>query len=71
MCLFIGDGGSDELAGAANVGMQSYWATWFLDRWPAGVRQVDVEPASKNFPRLRTFGDLVHTVTSLVTSGDR
>ena len=29
-CLFIGDGGSDELRGASEVGMRSYQATWFL-----------------------------------------
>jgi len=28
--LFIGDGGSNELIGASNVGMKAYQATWFL-----------------------------------------
>ena len=32
--VFVGDGGSDELAGAARVGMRPYRARWFLDRWP-------------------------------------
>ncbi len=31
---FIGDGGSDELRGAARVGMMPYCARWFLDQWP-------------------------------------
>ena len=29
-CLYIGDGGSDELAGAAQCGMHSIKAVWFL-----------------------------------------
>ncbi|MEK4523673.1 HAD family hydrolase [Psychrobacillus sp. FSL W7-1457] len=29
-CLYIGDGGSDELMGASKVGMNPYQATWFL-----------------------------------------
>jgi HAD superfamily hydrolase (TIGR01549 family) len=28
--LFIGDGGSNELIGASNVGMKAYQATWFI-----------------------------------------
>lgn len=34
---FVGDGGSDELKGAAQAGMGTYWWTWFLDKWPAGI----------------------------------
>ncbi len=34
---FVGDGGSDELAGAEAVGMRAFWCTWYLDRWPAGI----------------------------------
>jgi HAD superfamily hydrolase (TIGR01509 family) len=36
--VFVGDGGSDELGGAARAGMEPYWCTWFLDRWPEGIR---------------------------------
>jgi putative hydrolase of the HAD superfamily len=31
--IFIGDGGSNELIGARNVGMAAYHATWFLPEW--------------------------------------
>ncbi len=31
---FVGDGGDDELAGAANVGLRVARATWFARRWP-------------------------------------
>lgn len=36
--IFVGDGGSDELAGARSVGMTAYCARWFLDQWPAEHR---------------------------------
>ncbi|GIN85892.1 hypothetical protein J6TS2_22780 [Heyndrickxia sporothermodurans] len=31
--IFIGDGGSNELQGAADVGMIAYQAIWFLPEW--------------------------------------
>ena len=36
--LFVGDGGSDELRGASEAGIQPVWGSWFLDRWPEGIR---------------------------------
>jgi putative hydrolase of the HAD superfamily len=36
--LFVGDGGGDELHGATQAGLTAYWCTWFLDRWPEGIR---------------------------------
>ena len=36
--LFVGDGGSDELRGASEAGIRPIWGTWFLDRWPEGIR---------------------------------
>lgn len=44
-CLYIGDGGSDELRGASEVGMRSYQATWFLQS-----REYEIV---SDFPRLR------------------
>lgn len=32
-CLFIGDGGSNELYGAAEAGLIAYHATWFQPKW--------------------------------------
>lgn len=29
-CIFIGDGGSNELTGAENIGMKAYCANWFI-----------------------------------------
>ena len=36
--IFVGDGGSNELYGATQTGITAYWCTWFLDRWPEGIR---------------------------------
>ena len=33
-CWFIGDGGDDELSGAASAGVRPFRALWFLRRWP-------------------------------------
>jgi putative hydrolase of the HAD superfamily len=45
---FVGDGGSDELDGAARAGMRPYRARWFLDRWPADRRPT----TGPDFPEL-------------------
>lgn len=34
--IFIGDGGANELSGAANAGMAAYRATWFINRGTNG-----------------------------------
>ena len=44
-CLYIEDGGSDELRGASEVGMRPYQATWFLQS-----REYDIV---SDFPRVR------------------
>ena len=33
-CMYVGDGGFGELPAAAELGMITYCATWFRDRWP-------------------------------------
>ena len=35
---FVGDGGSNELAGAEEAGLTAFWASWFIERWPKGMR---------------------------------
>ena len=37
--VFVGDGESDELAGASRAGLCSYRATWFLARWRPPPRE--------------------------------
>lgn len=36
--IFVGDGGGNELHGASEAGLTAYWCSWFLDRWPEGIR---------------------------------
>lgn len=38
-CLFIGDGGSRELYGAADVGMKPYRAMWYIRKMPSPIRE--------------------------------
>src|SRR5919112_2830023 len=41
---FIGDGGDDELSGAAQAGMRACRGLWFLRRWPHFVNEAPSEP---------------------------
>lgn len=36
--VFVGDGGSNELSGAAEAGIRPLFCSWFLERWPEGIR---------------------------------
>jgi HAD superfamily hydrolase (TIGR01549 family) len=56
--IFVGDGGSDELAGAARVGMRPCKAVWFLSRWP-GWKESEHASASVGCPVLERPADLV------------
>ena len=68
--IFVGDGGSNELSGAARVGLRPYFATWFLDRWPLGIRRgrylnagwLDFPEGEPPFPRLRSPRELLDAV---------
>ena len=42
-CLFVGDGGSNELDGATAVGMKAVQAGWYLDPTMEGVRKKDYQ----------------------------
>lgn len=63
--IFVGDGDNDELAGAAQVGMRPYWATWFLDRWPPQARAGSGVGRSAGYQRLRAPADLLREVTPI------
>jgi putative hydrolase of the HAD superfamily len=60
--IFVGDGASRELEGAASAGLAPYWATWFADRWPAGIRSPETYESPARFPRLKSPGELVDIV---------
>ena len=51
---YIGDGGSKELQGAEHVGLQPFWATWFLDRYPAWRISARADLGADQYPRLQT-----------------
>lgn len=53
-CVYVGDGGFDELPGAAALGMTVCCATWYRDRWP--------EPGSAPYPKLSHPSQLVPAV---------
>ena len=59
--VFVGDGGSSELAGARGFGVEPIWATWFLERWP-GWRMSEVEPEATSCRRCRDPADLIGIV---------
>ena len=59
--IFVGDGGSDELAGAASAGMTAYQATWFLARWPTW-KIAGRSPAQARYPRLQTPSEVIAIV---------
>lgn len=49
-CMFVGDGGSDELAGARSAGMDAYQAVWYV---PDFIRSK-----ISGFPRLMKPNEL-------------
>lgn len=61
---FIGDGGSDELHGAAKAGLRPYWASWFIDRWPESRQAQDVYKRAREWPRLKSPGDVVELLAA-------
>ncbi|GAA5039430.1 HAD family hydrolase [Actinopolymorpha pittospori] len=62
---FVGDGGSDELSGAARVGMRPYCARWFVDRWPTWRRRRSDEtnPGVRNLSSLSELTTLQPRMT--------
>ena len=71
--IFVGDGGSSELAGARRAGLTALWATWFLDRWPLGIRPGGFKgdqwrqfpQGEPPFPRLRNPLELIDWVSKV------
>ena len=45
-CIFVGDGGSNELIGAKNVGMTAVQAKWYTDQMPKKRGCIDGMPAA-------------------------
>ena len=57
-CVFIGDGGSRELYGAAEAGMKPYRAMWYIRAMPSPVRE------QPEFAMLDTPMDVLRVVES-------
>lgn len=60
--LFVGDGGSDELAGARAAGMYAMRAVWYLKRQP-GWNASTGDGRFRDFPAARDPADVVTFVT--------
>lgn len=62
--IFVGDGGSDELAGAVAAGLAAYRARWFVDQWPVARRSRDTDRICR-YPALMSPHDLVTSVLGM------
>ena len=60
---FVGDGGNQELPGAAQASLRPFWATWFLDRWPAWKCPPQVRQQAAPFLRLKHPNDLTNALS--------
>ena len=63
--IFVGDGGSDELNGAAAAGLKPIWATWFIETWPWDW-VTKVAGSAHTFPRCRKISDLSILIDSMI-----
>ena len=67
-CIFIGDGNSDELRGAAQVGMLSFCAAWFLHRHTDWLGEDIVMRRAAGYPILHHPSELVDRVRDIRTT---
>ena len=63
--IFVGDGGSDELNGAAAAGLKPIWATWFIEAWPWDW-VAKVAGSAHTFPRCRKISDLSNLIDGMI-----
>ena len=61
-CLYVGDGGSHELEGARNLGMQAIQCTWFRD---LAYEPHIPSPIYEDFPHAVTRQDIIKFIDSL------
>lgn len=61
-CIFIGDGNSDELRGAAQVGMSPFCAAWFLRQHTDFLGEDIVTQRAVGYPILYHPSELVDSV---------
>ena len=61
-CIFIGDGNSDELRGAAQVGMSPFCAAWFLRQHTDFLGEDIVTQRAVGYPILYHPSELIDSV---------
>ena len=66
-CIFIGDGNSDELRGAAQVGMLPFCAAWFLRRHTDLLGEDIVMRRAAGYPVLYHPSEVVDRVRDICT----
>ena len=54
-CIFVGDGGSNELVGARNAGIRAIQAKWYTDRFPVKRDTIEGFPAAEEPSEITTF----------------
>ena len=62
-CIFIGDGNSDELRGAAQVGMSPFCAAWFLRQHTDLLGTDIIEQRAAGYPVLHHPSELVNRIS--------
>ena len=67
-CIFIGDGNSDELRGAAQVGMSPFCAAWFLRQHTDLLGEDIVMQRAVGYPVLYHPSELTDRVQDICTS---
>ena len=67
-CIFIGDGNSDELRGAAQVGMLPFCAAWFLHRHTDLLGEDIVMRRAAGYPALYHPSELADQMRDLCTA---
>ena len=63
-CAYVGDGGSDELPAAASLGMTTYCASWFVDRFPRTYQDQHNRRWNTDFTKLHAPSDLIEAIRS-------
>ncbi|MDD9973983.1 MAG: HAD family hydrolase [Candidatus Poribacteria bacterium] len=64
-CIFIGDGNSDELRGAAQVGMSPFCAAWFLRQHTDLLGEDIVAQRAAGYPVLHHPSEVVSRIQDL------
>ena len=61
--LFIGDGGSGELTGAARTGMRPYCAAWYITQYPRFATSERIVQRASGYPVLWHIKDVLALAT--------